>query len=159
MQAVVALAARYGVDVISRSQEIEGGYPGRKRSIGPTDFADLYWPGGPVVVNPEARRATDDVLATYAIHELGHIVVGGNPNVHDETDGPGLALDFAHFAVAAPDLWDEFMVDFGLPSGAAWGRLPDDVREHYLSGSRRSAIRADLLTPWGDLTFRLGGAA
>lgn len=103
----------------------------------------------------------DEDVAAYALHELGHLVVGGDPDHQQELEGPGLALDYAHFRHVKSPRWSHFMRDFVVHAtdGTEWKELTSAEKRSLIGTSRAVAIRAGLLTPSGDLTFRLGGAA
>lgn len=125
-------------------------------SSGPNRFG-INWKRGEILIDSTEQNAR---AAADLVHELGHLLVGGDPEYHDEIYGPGLALDFYHLKFAGVRAWGHLMADFAVDETvvgskycALWPQLPSHVRMLKIRRSLAKAVERNLLTADGVPTF------
>lgn len=154
---VLAEAQRWGVDVLlfgstSRITSTRGPCPGKMRvdHHAPASLAGIRWPERSVWW----ADSTDDNDALDLSHEVLHCVVGTNPDVTEEIEGPMLALEAATAKRLKLPGFDEYLAVFGTPNGGEWGVLNKEERRGFLRASRRMAEEAGLMKN-GRPTYKL----
>ncbi len=153
MQRALAYCQRWGVEV----EEVAMIAPGQIYA-GPTGVYAIFKEGRRILARWEAAYSEPIGML---LHELSHVILGGNPNNHgDEHLGPIFALDRAAcdwVGVSWEDTLKEYFVrDPEHPTGeVSWFELYPERRDALMASSLAQAIELEYLWPDGTPRFLL----